>query len=78
MTLEQKIKKRNASVRRKQLAAYRKEMREWKEEEAQKQIEVDYRRWEHDRRMMWFRENDGTNQCLPAGGWAILLQRIAA
>lgn len=78
MTLEQKMKKSIAKSRRKILATYRKEMQQWKEEEAQKQIEVDYRKWQHDQRMMWFRENDGTNQCLPAGGWAILLQRIAA
>jgi hypothetical protein len=43
----------------------------------QNQIERDYRQWEHDQRMMWVRENDGTNQCIPANGWAILLNRIA-
>lgn len=77
MTIEE-AEKKIASAKRKLMAKIRKEIREREEEEVQKQIEVDYRRWEHDRRMMWFRENDGTNQCLPAGGWAILLQRIAA
>lgn len=72
------MKKSIAKSRRKVLAIYRKEMQKWKAEEAQKQIEVDYRKWQHDQRMMWFRENDGTNQCIRAGGWAILLQRIAA
>lgn len=72
------MKKSIAKSRRKVLAIYRKEMQKWKEEEAQKQIEVDYRKWQHDQRMMWFRENDGSNQCIRAGGWAILLQRIAA
>ena len=76
MTIEQK--KHNASIRRKFLAAHRKQMKQWMEEQAEKQIEVDYRRWQHDQRMMWSRENDGTNQCIRAGGWAILLNRIAA
>ena len=72
------MKKSIAKSRRKVRAIYRKEMQQWKAEEAQKQIEVDYRRWQHDQRMMWFRENDGSNQCIRAGGWAILLNRIAA
>jgi hypothetical protein len=72
------MKKSIVKSRRKVLAIYRKEMQQWKAEEAEKQIEVDYRRWQHDQRMMWSRENDGTNQCIPAGGWAILLNRIAA
>ena len=84
MTITAEQKKHNAdakkitSSRRKLLAFYHKEMKEWKAKEAQKQIEVDYRKWEHDQRMMWSRENYGTNQCIPAGGWAILLNRIAA
>jgi hypothetical protein len=84
MTITAEQKKHNAdakkitSSRRKLLAFYHKEMEEWKAKEAQKQIEVDYRKWEHDQRMMWSRENDGTNQCVRAGGWAILLNRIAA
>ena len=53
-------------------------MKQWIEEQQEKEIERDYRRWQHDQRMMWSRENDGTNQCIRAGGWAILLKRIAA
>lgn len=42
------------------------------------ELEREYRQFEHDQRMMWVRENDGTNQCIPADGWAKLISRIYA
>lgn len=78
MSLEQKMKKQVKSSRRKLLATYRKELEAFAEKYREQETEREYRQWQHDQRMMWFRESDGTNQCIPAGGWAILLQRIAA
>ncbi len=36
------------------------------------------RRREHVLRCITVRTNDGTNQCIPVGSWAILLKRLAA
>lgn len=36
------------------------------------------RRREHVLRCITVRTNDGTNQCIPVGSWAILLKRLNA
>jgi len=41
-------------------------------------IEGNRRRREHVLRCITVRTNDGTNQCIPVGSWAILLKRLAA
>jgi hypothetical protein len=41
-------------------------------------IEGNRRRREHVLRCITVRTNDGTNQCIPVGSWAILLKRLNA
>ena len=75
MGKEQSVEyKKNLEAIKRVLRRAAKKMEEQLEQE---QIERDYRKWEHDQRMMWARENDGSNQCIPAKGWAVLLNRIA-
>lgn len=69
--------KLRARRKRRAAALIRKAVKKQKEQLEQELVERDYRKWQHDQRMMWVRENDGTNQCIPANGWAILLNRIA-
>lgn len=69
--------KLRARRQRRAAALIRKAVKKQKEQFEQELIEREHRQYEHDQRMMWVRENDGTNQCIPANGWALLLNRIA-